>query len=239
VSALHPESCLFCRQNDGGFTSEEHVFPAGLGNEERIVPPGVVCDRCNNRTLSKVDRALLDFPPVALVRTIRALQTRSGRIPESGWDNATISSSKAQSIFVDDPTGSAFIDHGGGKLQMKLQCKLEPSTYRNISRAIYKMALESIYLDHGPTLAFDSKFDEVRQITLGRITRPGWVMLLQRSEAHQRITLSYWLDLRVDDVEIVPIELDICGISLTTEMLARDAAHIADVPDADANKLVF
>lgn len=45
VGALHEQGCIFCRRHDGGFTSREHVFPESLGNEEVVLPRGVVCDR--------------------------------------------------------------------------------------------------------------------------------------------------------------------------------------------------
>src|SRR5688572_25775127 len=51
--ALHPEGCLFCRRHDGGFLSEEHIFSEGLGNTDYVLPPGIVCDRCNSGPLAR------------------------------------------------------------------------------------------------------------------------------------------------------------------------------------------
>src|SRR5689334_21444546 len=61
---LHEYGCLFCRRADGGFTSREHIFSEALGNfDEHVLPPGVVCDRCNNEKLSAADEALIGFQP--------------------------------------------------------------------------------------------------------------------------------------------------------------------------------
>ncbi len=56
--------CLFCGNQDGGFTSEEHVIAFALGNttksglvaSELVIPPGEICDKCNRRRLSLRDK---------------------------------------------------------------------------------------------------------------------------------------------------------------------------------------
>jgi len=77
--ALNPEGCLFCRRHDGGFRSEEHIFSQGLGNTTYVLPPGIVCDRCNNGPLSVADHALTDFSPIVLLRAERGLPTKAGK----------------------------------------------------------------------------------------------------------------------------------------------------------------
>ena len=49
--------CLFCRQRDGGFSSEEHIFPESLIGDADRLPKGLVCDRCNHGPLSQLDEA--------------------------------------------------------------------------------------------------------------------------------------------------------------------------------------
>lgn len=62
--------CLYCLNNEENrtFRSVEHVFPESLGNTSIILEKGVVCDQCNNGILSQLDKTLLDFDPVALLR---------------------------------------------------------------------------------------------------------------------------------------------------------------------------
>jgi hypothetical protein len=62
---LYAQGCLFCRGVTGRFSGEEHVFSRGLGNvDEKVLPRGVVCDKCNGRTLSLLDQVLVNFPPI-------------------------------------------------------------------------------------------------------------------------------------------------------------------------------
>src|SRR4051794_3129220 len=74
--------CLFCRNSDGSFRSQEHVFPESLGNKTLVLPVGVVCDRCNNGPLAQVDKALCDFMPIAMRRTTLGIQSKSGVVPQ-------------------------------------------------------------------------------------------------------------------------------------------------------------
>src|SRR5580704_10566091 len=73
--------CLFCRRSDGGFTSTEHAFPESLGNSELVLPPGVVCDRCNNGILSQLDQEICNFAPIAMRRTVLGIESKSGKLP--------------------------------------------------------------------------------------------------------------------------------------------------------------
>ncbi len=80
-AALDPQGCIFCGRHDGGFTGREHAFPESLGNESVILPPGVVCDRCNNGLLADAEQALIRFPPIGFLRVLLGHTNRraSGR----------------------------------------------------------------------------------------------------------------------------------------------------------------
>jgi hypothetical protein len=85
------EGCLFCLRKDGGFVSREHIFSEAFGNiEEKVLPPGVVCDRCNNGPLALADEELINFPPISLLRAERGIPTKAGNPVESKWSNAKI-----------------------------------------------------------------------------------------------------------------------------------------------------
>jgi hypothetical protein len=78
---LNAAGCLFCLRADGGFVSREHVFSEGFGNvDEKVLPPGVVCDRCNNGPLALADEELVNFPPISLLRAERGIPTKAGRL---------------------------------------------------------------------------------------------------------------------------------------------------------------
>src|SRR4051812_36315096 len=82
--------CLFCLRTDGGFLGREHIVSEALGNTELVLPPGIVCDRCNNGPLSRADDALIGLPPITLLRAERGLPTKAGKPVVSKWGNAKI-----------------------------------------------------------------------------------------------------------------------------------------------------
>ena len=61
---------MFCRRHDGGFMSREHTLPESLGNDEIVLPPGVVCDRCNHGRLADAEQELIRFAPVGFLRIL-------------------------------------------------------------------------------------------------------------------------------------------------------------------------
>ncbi|MBA3366034.1 MAG: hypothetical protein H0U03_09670 [Actinobacteria bacterium] len=119
--------------------------------------------------------------------------------------------------------------------------RIGADTYHRLMRAFYKIGLELIYLDHGPTLAYDARFDELRDIVRGRLSdRPGWLLLGRDAVPHATVQARYWYPLyRHDGTEILPLHVDIFGMQFSTELLARDPQHIDDVPDAAVNKYIF
>jgi hypothetical protein len=52
--------CIFCKRDSSGSKSIEHVLPESLGNEQHTLPPGTVCDSCNNYFASNIERPVLE-----------------------------------------------------------------------------------------------------------------------------------------------------------------------------------
>src|SRR5438309_11833145 len=69
-----PRLCIFCLSNKNAFTAPEHILSEALGNKQLILPPGVVCDPCNHGPLAGLDKALVEFPPLQLIRGLWSLQ---------------------------------------------------------------------------------------------------------------------------------------------------------------------
>lgn len=55
-------NCIFCKVDSTGSCSVEHIIPESLGNTDHVLPPGVVCDRCNAYFSTKVEKPLLETP---------------------------------------------------------------------------------------------------------------------------------------------------------------------------------
>lgn len=92
--------CLFCRRRNGTFTSREHIFPESLGNTERVLPVGVVCDRCNHEVCSPLDAALCDFGPVKMMRAFHGIRSKSGKLPSYEFDNGSLECRAPGDLFL-------------------------------------------------------------------------------------------------------------------------------------------
>jgi len=73
--------CIFCKENSSNSKSVEHIIPESLGNTEHILPPGIVCDRCNNYFAIKVEKPLLDSHYFLHTRFENLIPNKKGRIP--------------------------------------------------------------------------------------------------------------------------------------------------------------
>jgi hypothetical protein len=164
--ALHPEGCLFCRRDDGGFTSREHIFSEALGNETYILQPGVVCDRCNNGALAAGDEALVRFPPIQLLCSERGLPTKGKKGVAAQFGNARVyfTGSGAMTVETNSPKVTARMHGNQGKLDL-VGNRLTEHRARLMTRSVWKSTLELLYWDVGRA-AFDPALDGMRAAVL-------------------------------------------------------------------------
>ena len=78
---LDTARCIYCLDASGTSRSVEHVIPESLGNTKLVLPPGVVCDRCNNYLSRKVEGPFLNSFPIRKLRFDQALPSKRGRVP--------------------------------------------------------------------------------------------------------------------------------------------------------------
>lgn len=197
--------CLFCRKADGGFTTKEHVFPESLGNTELILHPGVVCDRCNNETLSKLDKVICEFMPVSIRRTMLGIRSKAGKVPgirfsegtvdfrpaEDGADpTLVINASSKRSIL----TETEHLPDGRVRLEWKSSGgrRMTPRYASELSRALLKSALECSWLDHGEMM-LEARFDHIREAVLGTLRGGFFVMAGKADPDCQNVSLTYQL----------------------------------------------
>ena len=74
--------CIFCKSTTASFTSVEHIVPESLGNRQHVLPPGVVCDSCNNYFSLKVEQPILNSDWFCQARHRNGIRSKRGRIPE-------------------------------------------------------------------------------------------------------------------------------------------------------------
>ncbi len=73
--------CIFCKANSSESRSVEHIVPESLGNRTFTLPPGIVCDKCNNYFATKIEQPFLAASALTHLRFYQALPSKRGRIP--------------------------------------------------------------------------------------------------------------------------------------------------------------
>ena len=224
TGALHEEGCLFCRRHDGGFASEEHIVSRALGHIDRyVLPPGVVCDRCNRGPLANADLALISFGPIEMLRAERGLPTRTNkpvqvniggtRMRWTGSGNLTIVGAGNKVVEGLGPDG--------GKINLSTGRRVDERFMRSMTHAVWKMALEFLYIDPGPETAFDPKFDPVREAAIGLRQTRGWCLVPVDGKARKDVEVGTVLGL-AGGVEYAHVRVDVFGVVFISDLLLRD-----------------
>ena len=174
--ALPPliKRCLFCAPERNSFTSKEHVFPESLGNDTVILPPGVVCDKCNNYFSSKLENQFIHRYPMLLGRFLSPKTTKKRNWPKTPLPRGGFIHGFRLPY---DPVPTVQIQVNGtnpdeiGRLQEQYRSNGPEYTFPSIplpeenlqesSRVLAKIALELMYL-HSPEFAFHPACDHVR-----------------------------------------------------------------------------
>lgn len=71
--------CIFCAEPSDGSRSREHILPESLGNTDHWLPPGVVCDGCNNYFAVKVEGPLLASDYFTHIRHRQDIPNKRGK----------------------------------------------------------------------------------------------------------------------------------------------------------------
>jgi hypothetical protein len=242
--------CVFCREGDGGFDAVEHVFPESLGNKTLILPRGVVCDRCNNRTLSTLDQVLVTFMPVQLRLTMLGVPSKAGRlkvlslqgetyehIPSATGGEPTLKvTSKTEGRHALKETAR----HPDGRVELRMEGtggrRFTPRYASELSRALLKCALECAWIDHSDGI-LEERFDHVRAAVLGQ-PRDGFIAVAKTSPnpISYEVTLSYDVP-RPENGWRMPVCLNVYGVVIRTD--SRLAAPRPEVGEEEWNLLRF
>ena len=76
--------CIFCKQVSDDSVSREHILPESLGNVDAILPPRIVCDKCNNYFSREVEKPVLSSGIFRFLRNNKDLRSKKGKIPAFG-----------------------------------------------------------------------------------------------------------------------------------------------------------
>jgi len=177
----------------------EHILSEGLGNSSLVLPNGVVCDRCNNGPLSKLDQSLCDFLPLKARAVMLGIAGKSGKVPTLKFVNGTMSNEDGNHINFHHTEPRAFEElsrTATGQVEFNLNVKggrrLTARYAAELSSALLKIALELAWLDHGERM-LGEEFDHVRDAVFGK-ARHGYFAIAKRGDGTEHgTTVSYFL----------------------------------------------
>ena len=161
---LHsPVRCLFCRTEAGAFTRDEHTIPESLGNTDQVLPPGRVCDSCNQYFGTRVEQPALATPPFAIGRALSAVPTKKRRMPGYGrHGEPEIQGSGYYEALLLGHADYVVGSPEDGRVDLAIP--MQDADYRHILRLLLKMGLELVELEVDDTDAFGTEFDPARKL---------------------------------------------------------------------------
>lgn len=199
--------CIYCASADGDFGSEEHVLPESLAGDRLVIR--AVCARCNNR-LSSLDSVLLDFEPVALLRTIYGPLTKKGKFPRADFRDITIEKTAPRHIRVHDKSAKAPNPpepQPDGTVRFTINASgRRPFDPSPLARSLFKIGLGLVAHDAGAEMALDDRYEPARAFVLHRspIATELWIAA---SRPHPQLS-TWWLP----GEHGTPVALDIFGV---------------------------
>jgi hypothetical protein len=173
--------CIYCLSDEGSFTSEEHVIPEALGNDEAVLQRGWVCDSCNNEC-SKLDQFLVEFEPLSLQRVLNVPFTKGGKLPRAEFGNVIIEKRMPRVIRLIDKTKTPSIqvydrqEDGTVKFNFNVQGK-KPLDVQKLGRALLKIALGMVAFQSGRERACHPRYDLARSFIAGKSDFDNFVAL--------------------------------------------------------------
>ena len=168
--------CIFCKKDSTESRSVEHIIPESLWNTKQILPPGIVCDKCNNYFSRKVEKPFLCSTLLKELRFHQAIPSKKGRIPSvTGMISGSDTPVKIHRKVKGNPR--LFIDLNKEQFEMVLNIKTKeiylplgsdiPSG-KGVSRFLAKIALEALaqkfmHIEGGiDYIVEESQFDPIR-----------------------------------------------------------------------------
>lgn len=220
--------CIYCLTISATFTSEEHVFPESLGNDELVLPKGYVCDKCNNEVLAQLDNALLKFEPVAMLQVQFVPYTKDGKLPKANFQNLSMERTSPRNVTVKakDKTGRPKNKKhlGDGWYSFTVEMKGKRFSPKLLGRALYKIALGMVALSQGHEQACSPKFDAVRNFIRHGHDFPNNLLVRVECRPHPQVRVAYH-----DLPEGTPFAIDIYGLMFLLNLESKPVLELNEL----------
>ena len=183
--------CLYCLKSDGGFTSEEHPIPESLGNSTLVLPPGIVCDRCNRGKLSELDRTLVECLPVKIRRTTLGIVSKAGKVPVTAFQDGQLRHDGRFAALHGDLAARSWTEEYRSEKDPRYTIGMATLTggrpirgrhAEELSRSLLKVGLACAWPEQGDKL-LGAEFNGVRDVILGTSRRAGYLFI--GNEVHE------------------------------------------------------
>ena len=204
--------CIYCLGTEGSFTSEEHVVPESLGNDDAVLPRGFVCDACNNGVLSGLDSALIQFEPVAFLRVQHVPYTKAGKFPKANFSTFTFEKTGPRHLKLTPKNKAGEIKNlrqiGEDTHAFNVEWKGKKLNWNLIGRALYKIGLGMVAFKQGRERAYDSKFDAAREFIRTGTGVENNLVVRTKFQPHPSIQTMY-----LEIAEGTPVFIDLFGFA--------------------------
>ncbi len=191
--------CIYCLQDAGAFTSEEHVIPEAFGNDDAVLPVGYVCDVCNNNVLAELDEYLANFEAISLQRVINVPYTKKGKLPRAEFGNAIVEKRMPRLLrIIDRNQGDPFQIYdtqpdGFCRFNLHLRSR-KPFESKMLGRALCKIGLGMIAFHVGRDRACSSRYSVTRSFIRGEgVLDNNLILLTKTGEPHTQVAFT-WFD---------------------------------------------
>jgi hypothetical protein len=232
--------CLYCKREDRSFTSEEHVVPEGIGNKRIVLPKGVVCDWCNNGKLSTLDQTLVDFMPISATKTFFGIPSKRGNLPKGKFGNARLEMFAPGNVLFDSNSRKAFratpLEDGTGRVKIDIKLlsnrPMGAKYSRKLARALLKMLLGCIYIDHGLDFALSERLDPMRDKILDRTKFKGYFAMMRSVQDPRSQSTGIFYNFFTDGEgeETVWVEFQFFGFAMFTDSEMLGLRHPENAP---------
>lgn len=207
---LGENHCIYCLTKTGKFTSEEHIFPESLGNDEFVLPKGYVCDKCNNEVLARLDNTLLKFPPIAMLQVQFVHYTKDGKLPSANLQNASMKRTSPRNVTIIAKDKTARMKNkkelGNGWISFTLNFTGGKFNPKLLGRSLYKIALGMVAYSQSRDKACDAKYNLAREYIFNGVDFPNNLLLKKETQPHPQMRVTY------QDLSGTPFAIDIFGL---------------------------
>ncbi|MFA5367288.1 MAG: HNH endonuclease [Dehalococcoidia bacterium] len=165
--------CIFCKSDSSASISEEHIVPQSLGNKEHAIPPGIVCDKCNNY-FSKLEKKLLEQPYFTSLRFRNRIRSKKNKYP------------REKGLLLSPLTPIELTRDSDGKLSIDFENGTDPALFQNIKKGTFIT----------PAIDMPEENDRIISRFIGKVGIEYLAMILmEKEEGLNEVVIKPELDL--------------------------------------------